>query len=240
MSEGPSREEVLGVIDQSVAALLAGAGVTGPPVDALALAARLGVKVERGQRAGGGKQKSAQQQQRPEPRAEQQQWSAAHNLGEHCKADLLARLDIDPEQARGLGGGGGSLVNLFADRLLVPTPWLAAEAAACGHDLLALKELFRTASHEAIAWRLLDLDEPCVITILDNDHVYRRKSNAWRVGRELSAPEKKCQQQVSRYSRPHALSEAGWRVQGWPVHEVDWRRELLRSVLEEEAREATS
>ena len=84
-----------------------------------------------------------------------------------------------------------------------------------------------------IAWRLLDLPEPCIITVIDNDHVQRRRSNGWRINRELSEPEKRCQQYVHTYSRPHRLSADGWTVQGWPLHQADWKREVLRSVVEE-------
>ena len=81
--------------------------------------------------------------------------------------------------------------------------------------------------------RLLDLPEPCIITVIDNDHVHRRRSNAWRINRELSEPEQRCQQYVHAYSRPHRLSADGWTVQGWPIHQVDWKREVLRSVIDE-------
>src|SRR5947199_99878 len=83
-----------------------------------------------------------------------------------------AGVGVGPEKTRPMMGE--SLANLFAHRLLVPTRWLAGEARACGYDLPSLKERFRTASHEVIAWRLLDLSEPCVITIVDNDSVSRR------------------------------------------------------------------
>jgi len=39
---------------------------------------------------------------------------------------------------------------------------------------------------------------------------------------------------VQRYSRPAEVNEGAWRVQGWPVHQVDWRREILRSQVEED------
>ena len=83
------------------------------------------------------------------------------------------------------------------------------------------------------ARRLLDLPEPCVITIVDNEHVSRRRSNAWPVTRQLAAAEKACLDYVHHYSRARRVREDGWTVQGWPVHEPDWRREILRSVFEE-------
>jgi hypothetical protein len=237
MSDGPSRDEVHEAVDRAVVDLLDAAGVTAPPVDAIALAqGHLGMVVclDRTQPQRGRAQRVAGRKQiflRPEPSEERHQWTVAHEIGEHLKADLLRRLGVEPEQTRALSGE--SLANLFADRLLVPTRWLAAEARDCGHDLFELKERFSTASHEVIAWRLLDLDEPCIITIVDNDHVHRRRSNAWRINRDLSAPERACQQLVHQESRPHALRQDGWSVQGWPVHQVDWRREVLRSVIDE-------
>ena len=132
---------------------------------------------------------------------------------------------------------GESLANLFAYRLLAPSCWLKVDAPALAYDVLELKKRYRTASHEVLAWRLLDLAESCVITIVDNDHVSRRRSNAWRVTRQLSPPEKECQQYVSYYSRPRVVQKAGWTVYGWPVHEADWKREILRSVMDEEVTE---
>jgi hypothetical protein len=72
------------------------------------------------------------------------------------------------------------------------------------------------------------------VTIIDNDHITRRRSNAWRVKRELARAEAKCQRLVHQRSRPARVQEGGWTVQGWPVHQADWKREILRSVYDEE------
>jgi hypothetical protein len=116
--------------------------------------------------------------------------------------------------------------------LLVPSAWFAADAPALRYDLLELKERYRTASHEVIAWRLLDLPEPCIITVIDNDHVYRRRSNAWPINRQLSEAEEQCRRYVNSYSRPRTVRSGSWTVQGWPVHQLDWKREILRSVVD--------
>jgi hypothetical protein len=230
MSEELAHEEIQQAVDRAVEELLGESGIHEPPVDAVALARHLGLELpaERpSQRATNAKRIAL----RPDHSEEQRQLAAALAIAAHLKADLLSRLGIDPDGGRPLLGG--SLAGMFADQLLVPTTWLADEARSCGHDLLALKERFRTAGHERIAWRLLDLDEPCIITVLDNDHVSRRRSNRWRVNRDLSAPERACQQQVHRYSRPCRVRQDGWDVQGWPVHQPDWKREVLRSVITE-------
>ena len=217
MSDDLSPEEIHDAVDRAVAGLLDDAGVREPPVDAVALAQRhLGLVL----------------QLKPDLTPEQRQYAAAQEVGRVGKADLLRSLGVDPEERRP-GLQGATLVNLFADRLLTPPAWFRDEARASGFDLLALKRRFATASHELLAFRLLDLDEPCVITVVDNGSVTRRRGNAHRVTKELSRAERRCLEQVQRYSRPCDLSEEGWRVQGWPVHEADWKREILRSVLEE-------
>lgn len=237
MSEGLSREEVHEAVDAAIVELLQTAGVVEPPVDAIALAQRhLGMVVclDRSQPQRGRAQRTAGRKQiflRPEPSEERHQWTVAHEIGEHLKADLLRRLGIDPDETRAMTGE--SLANRFADRLLVPTRWLAEQARLTGFDLFALKRSFHTASHEVIAWRLLDLPEPSIITIIDNEQVSRRRGNTCRPPRELSDPEQRCLAQVHRYSRPYEVNDAGWHVQGWPVHQVDWKREILRSQVDE-------
>jgi Zn-dependent peptidase ImmA (M78 family) len=235
MTDDLSREEVLSNVDRAVEDLLQAAGVEGPPVDAIALAQRhLGMIVclDRRQPQRGRAQRAAGRKQiylRPEPTEERHQWTVAHEIGEHLKAALLRRLGIEPEQTRAMTGE--SLANLFAHRLLVPTCWFASDAPAFDYDVLELKKRYRTSSHEVIALRFLDLPEPCVVTIVDNDHVSRRRSNAWRVPKQLAAAERQCQQYVHYYSRPRVVQENGWTVQGWPVHQKDWKREILRSVI---------
>jgi hypothetical protein len=229
MREDLSREEVHQAVDRLVDELLEKAGVAAPPVDALALAQRhLGIVLS----FDGGRPQRGRRQivLRPEPSEEGHQWTAAHAVGEHFKAELLRRLDVPPETARTMAGE--SLANLFAYRLLAPTAWFGDDARACGYELPELKESYRTAGHEVLAWRLLDLPEPCVITVVDNGHVQRRRSNAWRVRRELEPPERDCQRYVNHYSRPRVVRADGWTVQGWPVHRPDWKREILRSTFD--------
>jgi len=230
------REEVVAVVDRTVEELLQRAGVVRPPVDALLLARRyLGMQVclDERQAQRGRAQRSAGRAQiflRPEPTLERHQWTVAHEIGEHLKADLLSRLGVEPSDVRPMAGE--SLANLFAYRLLVPTCWFAADAPACDYDLLALRQTYATASHEVIAWRFLDLPAACIVTIVDNGAIHRRRSNDWRVRRKLKPAEERCQRYVNESGRPQAVQEKGWTVQGWPVHREGWKREILRSVVD--------
>lgn len=235
MSADPSREEVLLAIDGLVEQLLTTAGVAAPPINVITLARdHLGFQIDierlptsRGRKRSGNERTILLP---ADASPEQQQWLVAQEIGRSLKSDLLRRLGVAPEEARNLSGE--SPANLLAQHLLVPTHLLTTEAGALDYDVLELHRLFSTASAELVAWRLLDLAEPCIITVVDNDHVQRRRSNAWRVRKELSPPEKRCQEYVNHYSRPQVLREEGWTVQGWPIHRVDWKREILRSVVD--------
>jgi Zn-dependent peptidase ImmA (M78 family) len=236
VSEDLPRDEFLLKIDAFVDDLLRAAALTEPPVDAIKLAQRhLGMVVclDKGQTSRGRAQRTGGRPQiflKPEPTEERHQWTVAHEIGEHLKVQLLERLGIDPHETPVMAGE--SLANLLAHHLLVPTCWFASDAPRLGYDVLELKQQYRTASHEVLALRMLDLPEPAIITIVDNDHVSRRRSNAWRVRKQLESVEARCQRYVNHYSRPKMLREDGWTVHGWPVHQADWKREILRSVVE--------
>jgi Zn-dependent peptidase ImmA (M78 family) len=233
-----SREEVLTAVERCVEELLRSANISKPPVDAIALAqGHLGIQVclDRTQSQRGRAQRASGRRQiflRPEPSEERHQWTVAHEIGEHQKIHLLERLGVEPGQTRPMAGE--SLANLFAYHLLVPGCWFASDAAQTGYDLLELKDIYRTSSHEVIAWRLLDLPEPCIITIVDNDAIHRRRSNAWPIRQELEPAESECQRYVNHYSRPRVIQRDGWTVHGWPVHKTDWKREILRSQVDAE------
>jgi len=239
MSDELLREEILGVVDRLVEELLAAAGVSEPPVDAIKLAqSYLGMVVclDNRQQQRGRAQRAAGQRQiylRPEPTEERHQWTVAHEIGEHLKTKLLEDLGVEPDHMRSMAGE--SMANLFAHRLLVPSVWYVADAPGCGYDLLALKKRYPTASHEVLALRMLDLPDPCIITIIDNDRVHKRRSNAWRVRKELNPVEEKCRVYVNKHGRPYGVRGKGWTVEGWPVHQADWKREILRSVVDEES-----
>jgi Zn-dependent peptidase ImmA (M78 family) len=232
------REDVVAAIDQMIEELLEAARIAAPPVDAIALAQRhLGMVVclDKRQTQRGRAQRSLGQQQiylRPEPTEERHQWTVAHEIGEHLKTELLQRLGVEPGQTRAMAGE--SLANLFAYHLLVPTCWFAADAREMDFNLLQLKKRYQTSSHEVIAWRFLDLGEPCVVTIIDNDHVSRRRSNARRITRTLELAEAKCQRYVHQHGRVKLVRGPGIEVQGWPVHSPEWKREILRTVIEED------
>ncbi|HMP57784.1 MAG TPA: ImmA/IrrE family metallo-endopeptidase [Gemmatales bacterium] len=225
-------------LDDAVADLLSDAGCTGPPVDAEWLARehfRLHVCVDRRQPGRGRVQnllgRAGQICLRAEDRPERRQWTVAHELAEHRRAWLRTACGLAPGELS--PGTAEELANQFAQRLLVPTDWLRSALRDGEPDLLQLKKQFATASHEVIAFRLLDLGEPSIVTVLDHGHVTRRRGRPWPAPRWLLPAEQECQRRVHLGSRPARLEGMGYVVDGWPIHELGWKREILRTVLAE-------
>jgi hypothetical protein len=234
MREDLSRDEVIAAIDEAVTQLLAGAHVQKPPVDALALGREyLGLAISFDEEQPRGRGKRGKILIARDQSEERQQWTAAHAIGQHLRPDVLRRLGVELAEAPRLLGQ--SIPNLLARRLLVPACWFAADAPGLGYDVARLKERYGAVSTEVVALRVLDLPEPCIISVVDNGHVWRRRSNAWRVNKQLEPPEQECQRYVHEYSRPRLVNAGGWTVWGWPFHRPDWKREVLRSVVDPDA-----
>jgi hypothetical protein len=235
-----TREEVTGGLDGVVDEILAEAGVLEPPVDAIAVARSLEVSlalddrqkgraryVRLGDRQSGGCQAAILL--RPEPRRERRQWAVAHEIGEHVAHRLFARWGVDlPEIA---ADARERAANWLAGRLLLPTAWFEADAAACGWDLLALKSRYATASHELIARRMLECLPPVIITIFDGGRVTFRRSNATGWPPPPSPAEIGCQSRAHDSGRPSIVRQGSGIIWGWPIHEEGWRREILRTEL---------
>jgi hypothetical protein len=78
--------------------------------------------------------------------------------------------------------------------------------------------------------RLLDLDEPCVISIVDDGIVSVRRGNRSPAGKRLESAELACHDRVAELELPHRVRAEGWTVWGWPVPGRAFRRIILRAV----------
>jgi Zn-dependent peptidase ImmA (M78 family) len=226
-------------LDETAAEILRRAGVKRPPVNAIEIANRLGCQVlwdkqQSGRariatvRIGPGKRREPAIFLRPEPRPERIQWAVAHEIGEQCAGKVCRRLGIDLLEAR--ADQREQIANALATRLLLPAKWFAEDATAHDFDLVQLKNRYATASHELIARRMLDLPQPLLVTIFDHGKQQFRRWNrpglppsileieleSWRVAHQFGDV-------VRRYSSP--------RIDIWPVHEPDWKREIMRLEL---------
>ena len=163
-----THEEVTEAADAVIDALFDAAGITNPPIDAVRVARHLGVVVT-AEPPGRGRDSPRAAQ----PAAERLQWAAAQAVAVRLRSDLLVRLGLTEEGPRPLFAE--SPTTLLARRLLMPTAWFTTSARDCGWDVLELHSLYPTASPAQVAWRLLDLSEPCVITIIDNGTITQRR-----------------------------------------------------------------
>jgi hypothetical protein len=246
LSEIPD-DEFAAAIDACAAEVLWEAGVLEPPVDALAVAERLHLDVAsnlampyRGQfvrLAGCGGVDTGQGTivVGPAERLERQQWAVAHEIGECVAYRVFERLGVSLDES--LSTAREQVANRLASALLLPRRWFAADGLDQDWDLFALKERYNTASHELIARRMLDMRPPIVITICDLGRVHWRRSNATARPPSVLPEERDIWQVSHRASVPASDmldGETGLeRVRCWPIHEPDWKREILRSEIAE-------
>lgn len=221
-------------LDEVADELLDQGGVTAPPVECLALADRLEIYVAYDAcQPGRARHKIIGGQStllvRPEERPERLQWAVAHELGEAFAWKVFDRvgadLDEDSPQLR------EQVANCMASRLLLPGRWFFDDARRCDWDLVQLKRRYDTASHELIAYRFLDGDEPALVSVFDQGRLVRRRANVRPRPPSLSPVERECWSEVHRRNVPVERRSASLTVRGWPVHEPGWQRELLRTTF---------
>lgn len=233
-------EEWAGSLDAVAAQVLDAAHLRRPPVDALVLAHAIGLTVAtddcqhgraryvhlRGHR---GRASRPTILVRSDPRAERRQWAVAHEIGEHVAHRVFHRLDADPRTVSPTVRE--AVANRMASRLLLPTAWFAPDAVAADCDLLALKARYSTASHELIARRMLELSAPAIISIFDQGRLTFRRGNLPGRAPPPSPEEIRCWKAAHHENRPEETSTGMNRIRAWPVHEPEWKREILRTEI---------
>jgi len=233
-------EDLFEAIDRLLAGLLERAGVTQPPVDAVSVAGdHLGIPIEivepeldeQGRPKQARRRESASIALTEGMTLEQQNAVAANGVARSLLPEVLRKLEIPG------GAESKNAVNhirgLVVPRLLVPTKLLRAELRHCGYDVLELQRRFVTASVEVVAQRLLDLDEPCAITMADDGIVAFRKANRFAINRRLLPAEQECLDRVMQSDGPERVRSETWTIMGWPVPDRPFRRVVMRSVPDE-------
>lgn len=220
-------------LEERVARLLHDAEIDRPPIDAIRVARRMGIGVivdasqqPRGRQARVGGRASIFI--RPDERRERLQWAVAHELGEALAHEVFRDAGFEVDEVDPASREQGA--NLAASRLLLPTAWFFEDAERLSGDLFALKKRYETASHELIAFRTLDLPVPAVVTVFDQGQQSRRRGNGPSRVPPLDRLEQECWLAVHRFRQPREALVDGRRVQGWPIHEPGWQREILRTT----------
>jgi hypothetical protein len=91
-----------------------------------------------------------------------------------------------------------------------------------------------TASHELIARRMLECSPAVIITIIDQGRITFRRGNFPGRVPPPSKGELLCWRQVHEQKRPHEKADGLNTIKCWPVHEHDWKREIIRLEMEAE------
>jgi len=242
-------EELAAVLDACAAEVLWEAEVVEPPVDAVLVAERLGLLIThnsalacRGRlveladpRGGVGTQGTIVVG--PAERPERLQWAVAHEIGEGVAYRVFGALGIRGEAAA--ENARECVANHLASCLLLPRDWFALDGERLGWDPFALKQRYATASHELIARRMLEMHVPIVVTLFDQGRVRWRRSNTGG-GRppELTHEESHVWRSAYETGTTCRLDcdpeKSGLEsTTAWPVHEPEWKREVVRSRVAE-------
>jgi Zn-dependent peptidase ImmA (M78 family) len=246
LSEIPE-EEIAAAIDACAADVLWEAGINGPPIDVLTIAERLDLVVtwdlampHRGRFVRLASQDESHGNHGTivvgaAERPEREHWAVAHEIGESIAYRVFERLGVSFDES--LPTARELVANRMASALLLPRRWFAADGQEQDWDLFELKNRYNTASHELIARRMLDMRPPIVITLCDLGRARWRRSNVTSRPPEMLPDERQVWQSVHRTGAPASEfmdAETGLeRVRCWPIHEPDWKREILRSEIAE-------
>jgi hypothetical protein len=117
--------------------------------------------------------------------------------------------------------------NHYASFLLMPHNWFAPEVRLHQSDIPSIKKVFTTASHELIATRMSLLYPGSIVSILDQGKLIRRVGQGVTPTRTLLPAEHRLWQGVHLTSQPEKLHTGPWYIRCWPIHELNWKREIL-------------
>ena len=237
-----SQDDLLDAIDRAVRQLLDAEGVTRPPVDAVTLAQdAFGLTVveaepddEQEQGRFGPRpprRRSREVVLRPEQSLASRHAVCARACAKELLPGILAKLGVTPGTEN--RSAANQLAAVIAPRLLMPSHWWERDARRAGFDLPELKAKYATVGVELLLLRMLDVDEPAVVAVVDDGTATTRRSNRQPVGRGLLAAELLCCERVRAEREPQRARRDGWTTQGWPIPDGPFDRILLRSVPDE-------
>ncbi len=241
-------DQFAAALDGVAAEVLWEAGVAEPPIDAMLVAERIGLVVTHNEALAargrlveladprGGSVGQGTIVVGPAERPERLQWAVAHEIGESVAHRVFAALGVSPEDAP--ENAREQVANHLASCLLLPREWFAADGPLLEWDLVALKERYSTASHELIARRMLEMSPPIVVTLCDLGRVRWRRTNTGGRPPRLLPEEtnvwRAAHESGTAASATFDASNTGLEsVHCWPIHEVEWKREILRTAIAE-------
>jgi len=159
---------------------------------------------------------------------EAQHNAAARAIAKELIPQILGKLGVVPGTEQ--KSATNQLLGMIAPRILLPKRRFEIAAGKCNNDLGRLKELFTTAGYEMIAMKLLELDEICVIAVVDDGSVALRRSNGVAATKKLHPAEEACVTKVIESEGVATVRRDGWTARGWPIPTGPYRRIIVRSL----------
>src|SRR5262249_1460465 len=145
--------------------------------------------------------------------AEQRQRVAADGIARFLLPEIFRKVDVVPgTESKPFAA---HVRGLTAARVLIPSRLLRTALREWQYAVPALHAVFRTAGMEAVALRLLDLEQPSVIAVVDDGVVSTRRGNFAQVNRKLEPAEQECVDRVTELELPHRARTGGWTAWGW-------------------------
>lgn len=225
--EGQNIVRLKRMAEREAGVLLERVGIHEPPVDAYVVAHRLGLTIHidpflktRGYSRRRWDLETIIVGSKNPNKSERKQFTIAHEIGE-----TLLKGKVEKECLE-------EACNLMAVNLLLPGEWFKRDAGASDFDLFELKKVYSSASHELIAFRMLEF-RPMIITIFDNGRLYRRKSSYSFPIKTACPLERRCLMDVTASGGKIFLGDEKISVTGWPVFREDWKRVILRTEFKE-------
>lgn len=218
-------QEIKEFVEREARTLLERCHIDRPPVDTFSMAEflGLGVQIDSSLKARGYSRRrwdirTVVVGSKNPGKSERKHFTIAHEIGETLLAGKVSERFLEDAS------------NHMAISLLMPGEWFSRDAEETTFDLFRLKERYSTASHEVIAFRMLEL-RPMIVTIFDNNRLYRRKSSYPMPVDKLYPLEGQCLKGVMEKAEVMELEDERLRVWGWPVFREDWKRVILRTEL---------
>jgi hypothetical protein len=232
-------EELYDAVDRAVVKLLEAGRMTQPPIRAVHLVQDLFHYTIREEDEGDDEPRQYGDRPKPRPRPRELVFLPTHSeTARHSLAARAIAKEMVPDILKALGivvgteqkSATNQLVGLIAPRLVLPTRWFSIAARKANNDLLKLRDQFEPTAYEWIAARLLELEDPCVIAIVDDGTVSSRKSNFAQLNKKLTDAEERCAAKVQETEEPQTVRYDGWTSRGWPIPTGPFNRIILRST----------
>ncbi len=218
-------EDAIEIVEKLVSRLLSVSDIASPPVDPMVIAkacrivcTEAEIKGRRGQNLmiKGFRLIDIQKDDRWERKC----FTVAHEL-----LEMELPGDVQSKRER------HEIAMVGAPLLLMPTEWFRAACDETDFEIFELKNIFSTASHEAVALRTL-VFSPAVVTVVDDMKVTNRRSSVeWFSERKLIPIEEEVLDEIYSSGKRVRRDFDRGTVTGHPLFEEEIKRVILRTEL---------